>query len=119
MGGERHAHTVRGTQIGRLVVTKMDIVVMVVQGYYRHLTAILILYTTATLGKGMDLNDDENPFSWHRVGLNLPLGGNYTLSNTWVSKFRKDGNVAREVFIYVDDVRSLEWCDRVCWNFMR
>ena len=36
-----------------------------------------------------------------------------------LSKVRKDGNVESEVFIYVDDVLSMEWCNRECWNATR
>ena len=51
--------------------------------------------------------------------LNLPTRGNYIPSDPWVSKLRKDVNVASEVFIYVDDVRSLGWYDRGFWNSTR
>ena len=51
--------------------------------------------------------------------LNLPLGGDYIPSDPCVSNVSKDGSMAREVFIYVDDVRSLGWCNRDCWNATR
>ena len=41
--------------------------------------------------------------------LNLTLGGNYIPSNPWVSKVRKDDNVASKVLIYVVEVSSLGW----------
>ena len=44
------------------------------------------------------------------------MGKNYIPSNAWVSKVSKDGNVASEVFMYLDDVWLLGWCDRECWN---
>ena len=57
---------------------------------------------------------DNYPFSWNTVRLDLPSGESYTSSDPLVSKVRKDGNVASELFIYVDDVRSLGWCDWDC-----
>ena len=62
---------------------------------------------------------DNYPFSWNTVRLDLPSGESYTSSDPLVSKVRKDGNVASELFIYVDDVRSLGWCDWDCWNTTR
>ena len=52
-------------------------------------------------------NNEKNPFSWHTVRLNLPPGKEYVTSYPWVSKIRKDRNMASKAFIYVDDMRLL------------
>ena len=90
---------------------------MMVQRYDRNLTFTLILHTKATARKGMDhgrQKQQKKPFSCHRVRLNLPSGKDYIQSYPWVSKVRKDGNVVSKVFIYVDGVRSLGWCNKEC-----
>ena len=47
---------------------------------------------------------EENPFQWHSVRLNLP-GPDYDPSLSWVSKLRKDGRLACDIFTFVDDER--------------
>ena len=46
--------------------------------------------------------DDSNPFSWAVVRLNLPGSANYDPSLPWVAKLRKDGQVACDMYVYVD-----------------
>ena len=54
-----------------------------------------------------DKNNENNTISWHTVRLNPNSGEYYVLSDLWVSKVRNYGNLVREVFIYVDYMRSL------------
>ena len=58
----------------------------------------------------------EKNFSWHTVILNLTSGKEYVPSEPWVSKVKKYGNVESDIFINVDYLRSLVWCNRECWN---
>jgi hypothetical protein len=50
--------------------------------------------------------DEQNIFRWARVRFNLPGSQSYDPSKSWVCKVRSDGQVAANVFIYVDDIRS-------------
>jgi hypothetical protein len=59
--------------------------------------------------------DKNNIFHWERVRLNLPGDADYDPCKAWVSKIRKDGRVAADIFIYVDDVRSSAWDDDAAW----
>eukprot|EP00956_Cyclotella_meneghiniana_P033568 scaffold97112_cov54-Cyclotella_meneghiniana.AAC.1 len=52
-----------------------------------------------------DRHDATNPFQWDRVVLNLPGSEHYEPRLPWVFKLRKDGTVASEAYIYVDDNR--------------
>ena len=47
---------------------------------------------------------EDNPFQWNSVRLNLP-GPGYDPAMSWVSKLRKDGQLAADLFTYVDDER--------------
>ena len=47
---------------------------------------------------------EENPFQWDSIRLNLP-GPGYDPSLAWVSKLRKDGQLAADVYTFVDDER--------------
>ena len=57
-------------------------------------------------------NNENNPFSWNMVRMNLPSYKDYVTPYPWVSKVRKDGIVMSKVFIYLDGLRLLGWCDR-------
>jgi hypothetical protein len=48
-------------------------------------------------------SDSTNPFKWDQVVLNLPGTPKYDTSFPWVYKVRKDGQIASDVFLYVDD----------------
>lgn len=53
-----------------------------------------------------DRRDKNNVFRWASVRLNLPGSDVYDPTKAWVTKVRKDGTVAADIFMYVDDVRS-------------
>ena len=44
-----------------------------------------------------------NPFHWDRVVFNQPGSKGYRADLPWVMKIRWDGELAAEVFVYVDD----------------
>ena len=46
-----------------------------------------------------------NPFQWETVKLNLPGSRDYDPCVLWITKRRKDGRVACNVFTFVDDER--------------
>ena len=48
--------------------------------------------------------------------LNLPSSLGYTPSKTWVAYIRKDVNKLSDVFIYIDYICSIGWCDASFWH---
>jgi hypothetical protein len=58
----------------------------------------------------------SNPFHWEQIALNLPGNWSYDPSLPWVFKVRFDGNLACEVYIYVDDGKVIGWCKVACWE---
>jgi hypothetical protein len=50
-----------------------------------------------------DPNDEQNVYQWREVRLNLLGSPDYDPSLAWVSKVREDGQVAVDLFIYMDD----------------
>jgi hypothetical protein len=48
---------------------------------------------------------DQNPFQWETVKLNLPGSKGYDPCDSWITKRRKDGRIACDVFTFVDDER--------------
>ena len=66
-----------------------------------------------------DRRDPTNPFSFSRVVLNLPGSVNYDPSKPWVAKLRADGEIACEVYIYVDDGRLTGPSKSLCWKAAR
>ena len=57
-------------------------------------------------GVGVD-GKELNPFQWNHICLNLPGTEGYDPCTTWISKRRKDGRIACNVFTVVDDERIL------------
>mmetsp|Transcript_15422 Transcript_15422/g.21970 ORF Transcript_15422/g.21970 Transcript_15422/m.21970 type:complete len:634 (+) Transcript_15422:1647-3548(+) len=67
-----------------------------------------------------DPMDKANMFRWDTVVLNLPGMMEYDPSKPWVAKVRyDDGKVACDVFIYVDDVRTVGPTEPECWQVSR
>ena len=50
---------VRGPQIGRLVVAKMERIVIILQRYYGNLTVTLLFHITVTVRKLMDYEKER------------------------------------------------------------
>lgn len=63
-----------------------------------------------------DRTDEDNPFRWDSVVLNLPGDPDYDPSLPWVMKVRRDGHLASEVYIYVDDGKFTGWNRLECWR---
>ena len=63
-----------------------------------------------------DRTDESNPFRWESVVLNLPGDPDYDPTLPWVMKVRKDGHLASEVYIYVDDGKFTGWNRLECWR---
>ena len=63
-----------------------------------------------------DRHDPRNVFRWATVRLNLPGQTNYDPSWPWVSKLRKNGQLAADTFQYVDDVRPTGNTETECWE---
>ena len=60
--------------------------------------------------------DERNVFRWESVRLNLPGSATYDPSLAWVTKVRKNGEVAADAFIYVDDVRCSAPTQMEAWQ---
>jgi hypothetical protein len=52
-----------------------------------------------------DSADQEHVFRWDRVDLNLPGDPAYSPVSPWVSKRCRDGTLAADSVLYVDDIR--------------
>lgn len=61
-------------------------------------------------------DEEANVFRWDSVRLNLPGSETYTPSQAWCTKIRKDGTVAADVFIYVDDIRCSAPTQEEAWK---
>eukprot|EP00956_Cyclotella_meneghiniana_P007532 scaffold10178_cov23-Cyclotella_meneghiniana.AAC.4 len=59
--------------------------------------------------------DPDNPFQWEQVHLNLPGQFGYDPTLPWVYKTRKDGHLASELYLYVDDGRPTGFSAHQCW----
>jgi hypothetical protein len=63
-----------------------------------------------------DRKDKKNVFRWERVRLNLPVSEGYASGIPWVSKVRKDGTMAADLFTFVDDFRPTGTGKKECWQ---
>ena len=61
----------------------------------------------------------SNPFQWSEAILNLPGSAKYDPMMIWVYKMRLDGNLACEIYVYVDDGRLTGFCKLECWRTTR
>jgi hypothetical protein len=66
-----------------------------------------------------DPKDSSNVFEWEEVCLNLPRMAEYDPSKAWVAKVSEDGQVAADLFIYMDDVRPTGPDAEECWRDSR
>jgi len=57
-----------------------------------------------------------NPFHWDRVVFNLPGSKGYRADLPWVMKIRWDGELAAEVFVYVDNGRATGPTELLAWQ---
>jgi hypothetical protein len=62
-----------------------------------------------------DRNDARNVFRFDRVWLNLPGHYDYNPRRPWVHKERKDGSIASNVLVYVDDLRATGQSEKEGW----
>ena len=66
-----------------------------------------------------DRRNPANPFHWDHVRLNLPGSPGYRADLPWVMKIRLDGNIAAEIFVYVDDGRAVGHSAELTWRAAR
>ncbi len=66
-------------------------------------------------GLGLD-GKELNPFQWKSIRLNLPGMIGYDPSTTWISKRREDGQLACNVFTFVDDKRVVGPTEELTWQ---
>jgi len=59
---------------------------------------------------------ERNPFQWETVKLNLPGYKGYDPCVSWITKCRKDGRIACDVFTYVDDERVIGPDEELTWQ---
>ena len=60
--------------------------------------------------------DLSNPFHWDKVVWNLPGSAGYRSDLPWVMKLRRDGHLAAEIFVYVDDGRVAAHSEDLAWR---
>jgi hypothetical protein len=66
---------------------------------------------------GLRLDGKElNPFQWKSIQLNLPGTSSYDPSTTWILKRREDGQIACNVFTFVDDKRVVGPTKELTWQ---
>ena len=63
-----------------------------------------------------DRQNVVNPFHWDHVKLNLPGLPGYRADLLWVMKIWADGTIAAEIFIYVDDGRTVGHSEELAWR---
>jgi hypothetical protein len=63
-----------------------------------------------------DRHCERNPFQWDHIRLNLPGNANYDPSLSWISKLRKDGLIACDIFTFVDDERLIGATRELSWQ---
>jgi hypothetical protein len=80
--------------------------------------AVSVMSVADEVIKG-DCRNDGNIFQWIRVRLNLPGNRDYDPNIPWVSKVRKDGKIAADLFTFVDDLRPTGPGGKVCWQAAR
>lgn len=61
-------------------------------------------------------DNESNVFRWNDVKLNLPGKSCYNPSKPWVYKVRKDGTLAADLYIYIDDLRNTGPTYEECWE---
>ena len=61
-------------------------------------------------------NDQVNPFQWIHFKMNLPGDESYTPKLPWAMKVISDGNLASDVFIYVDYGHIIAHSELLCWQ---
>jgi hypothetical protein len=67
-----------------------------------------------------DRMDPANMFRWDYVRFNLPGSPNYDPSVPWVSKVRtEDGQIAADLFTFVDDLRPTGSSKKEAWQAAR
>jgi hypothetical protein len=78
-------------------------------------------YTTVQCAKRIkflvlgESEDEDNVFRWETVRVNLPGDPDYDPALPWVSKVRKDGELAADVHDYVDDYRETAGTEEDAW----
>ena len=63
--------------------------------------------------------DPNNPYHWEKVILNLPGDFAYDGTKPWVFKKHRDGRLASETLVYVDDGRHMGADKLLCWKTTR
>jgi hypothetical protein len=66
-----------------------------------------------------DRQQRANPFHWDRMAMNLSGLKGYRLDLLWIMKIRWNGELAAEVFVYVDDGRGTGPNEFLSWQAAR
>ena len=59
---------------------------------------------------------EGNPFHWDKVKQNLPGTEGYDPSRPWLYKVRRDGRMAADLHVYIDDVRVTGPDEEITWK---
>jgi hypothetical protein len=63
-----------------------------------------------------DRDAEANVFAWKHMRLNLPGDDDYDPTLPWVFKSKRDGSMAPDVHVYVDDIRCSGRTELECWR---
>lgn len=61
-------------------------------------------------------DEEGNPFQWDSVVQNLPGSHAYDPTLPWIYKVRKDGRMATDLHVYIDDVRITGADEETAWR---
>jgi hypothetical protein len=61
-------------------------------------------------------SDSKNVFAWETVEINVPGSETYRPGRPWISKRRRDGCIASDVHLFVDDSRSSAATEELAWQ---
>ena len=67
------------------------------------------------IGLGSD-GKELNPFQWDHIRMNLPGTAEYDPCTSWLSKLRRDGRVACDIYSFVDDERVTGPNEALTWQ---
>ena len=64
----------------------------------------------------INIQEKENPFKWDIMMNNLPGTSTDDCCRSWVYKKRSYRSIAPDMFVYVDDGRTIGPTEEVCWE---
>ena len=61
--------------------------------------------------------DSKNPFYWDKIKLNIPCSQDFDPTSPWICKWNsKEGRIAGDFVVFVDDMRVCGFSVENCWQ---